>query len=162
MTPGVTHPLWRPVVSTRLNRGSRPVMATQSATRPMSTSAIRPRLVRKSAAVQFAPALTGDSPYAPAEVVSVPVGATAAVVVLDVDVGAVVCEVVVVEVGVVVVVDVGDVVCEVVVVEVGDVVVVVDVGDVVCEVVVVEVGDVVVVVDVGDVVVVVVGVETGT
>ena len=125
----------------------------------MTTSAIRPTLDRKSAAVQFAPALTGDSPYAPAEVVSVLVGITAAVVVLDVDVGDVVCEVVVVEVG--------DVVCEVVVVEVGDVVV--EVGDVVVvevgDVVVVEVGDVVcevVVVEVGDVVVVVVGVETGT
>ena len=104
MTPEVIHPLWRPVVSTRVNRGSRPVMATQSATRPMRTSAIRPRLERKSTAVQFAPALTGDSPYAPAEVVSVLVGITAAVVVLDVDVGEVV------------VVEVGDVVCEVVVV----------------------------------------------
>ena len=111
----------------------------------MRTSAIRPTLDRKSAAVQFAPALTGDSPYAPAEVVSVLVGITAAVVVLDVDVGDVVCEVVVVEVG--------DVVCEVVLVEVGDVVLV-EVGDVV----VVDVGEVVVV----DVVVVVVGVETGT
>jgi hypothetical protein len=123
----------------------------------MRTSAIRPTLDRKSAAVQFAPALTGDSPYAPAEVVSVLVGITAAVVVLDVDVGDVVCEVVVVEVGdvvcEVVVVEVGDVVCEVVLVEVGDVVLV-EVGDVV----VVDVGEVVVV----DVVVVVVGVETGT
>jgi len=127
----------------------------------MRTSAILNKVERKSAAVQFAPALTGDSPYAPAEVVSVLVGITAAVVVLDVDVGAVVCEVVVFEVGDVVVVEVGDVVCEVVVVDVGDVVVV-EVGDVVVEVeVVVEVVDVDEVLEVGDVVVVV-GVETGT